>query len=473
MSLHPATIDAAHAGSLGDLARALERAGVGCCQWKGRWSQAHRPLMSDIDVLISPSDIHRFSAVAETVGFKMARPDARQYPGTLSWYAPSALAPKFIHLHLHYRLYVGHWLAPHRLPLEAPVLASARRTAALPLPSPEFELLLRVCWWASAREWRPSSAAARRRKAAAVADEIAYLLNRPSLPDVHDAAAAHLPAIDPDVCEAALLAMLHGKPDGGRPGRQLRRAIASLTDRTWVARAAHLFQMMPVVVARWRRRSHTPFCGGRVVAFVGGDGAGKSTAAQHTRDWLAGTFETAVVHLGLPPRSAATLAAGVLRRTAAVFGLGAAAPRGTLSVLRTVCTARDRYRLYRSLRARAERGTIVLCDRYPLPGLGPDGPAFGRSLPLPRTAVGRRLQRIESHYYRRIAPPDLVILLDVAPDVAARRKRDEDEAYVRTRVEEMCRQITWRRDPRVHVIDANRPLNDVLADVRRSVWEAL
>ena len=46
--------------------------------------------------------------------------------------------------------------------------------------------------------------------------------------------------------------------------------------------------------------------GGAIIALVGGDGAGKSTAVGAAHAWLAKYFETRTIHLGKPPQSWAT-----------------------------------------------------------------------------------------------------------------------------------------------------------------------
>jgi thymidylate kinase len=46
-----------------------------------------------------------------------------------------------------------------------------------------------------------------------------------------------------------------------------------------------------------------PASGGLLVAIVGGDGAGKSTAVSDLATWLAETYDTRTVHLGKPRRT--------------------------------------------------------------------------------------------------------------------------------------------------------------------------
>jgi thymidylate kinase len=81
------------------------------------------------------------------------------------------------------------------------------------------------------------------------------------------------------------------------------------------------------------------------------------------------------------------------------------------------------------------------------------------------------LRRIESSYYDRIAAPDLLIILRVNPATAVRRKPDEPEPYVRERAR-LVADIDWSRQ-RAQVVDAERPLRDVVRVIREHVWEAL
>jgi thymidylate kinase len=231
-------------------------------------------------------------------------------------------------------------------------------------------------------------------------------------------------------------------------------------------------------VGRPARRQRL-LCGGLVVAVLGGDGAGKTTTVSHLTEWLSCSLETRGMHLGKPPRSLATLAVAIARRLARWtqvrrwLGLSVPdEPSPLLLHLRALCIARDRYELYRRARREAARGRIVICDRYPTSYIrGMDGP----STMLPETTssnwLTRRIRQAESRMYDRILAPELAIVLRVDPEVAVARKTDEDAEYVRARSSEV-----WRLDLReapVHVLDANRPCADVLADARRVVWTHL
>src|SRR5213078_1329798 len=68
--------------------------------------------------------------------------------------------------------------------------------------------------------------------------------------------------------------------------------------------------------------------------------------------------------LARPPRSLTTLLVGGLLK--ARRALGPTDGTSVLDLLRHVCTARDRYRLFARARRCADAGGIALCERYPV-----------------------------------------------------------------------------------------------------------
>jgi thymidylate kinase len=146
---------------------------------------------------------------------------------------------------------------------------------------------------------------------------------------------------------------------------------------------------------------------------------------------------------------------------------------GYLQLLRWVCAARDRYRLYSKLRRFAGAGGIAICDRYLVPQISlMDGPNIARSVEASRmNRLVRLMLRAETSYYSRIMPADLLVVLRVEPEIAVRRKTDEDESHVRTRSRELW-EIDWS-DTRARVVDAGQPVGEVVARLRSLVWSEL
>jgi hypothetical protein len=194
------------------------------------------------------------------------------------------------------------------------------------------------------------------------------------------------------------------------------------------------------------------------------------------RGWLGGPFRVLTAHLGRPRRSLTTLLVGGLRKLRArvrrALGPGAANENGVdspgvLDLLRLVCTARDRYHLFMKARRAAAAGGIALCERYPIPqNRLLVGPEIARLLGHGReTALARWLLRAELSYYRRITPPDVVLVLMVDPEVAVQRKTTEPPDYVRARA-----RIIWETEwtaTGAHLVDAGRSLPESAATAAR------
>lgn len=213
------------------------------------------------------------------------------------------------------------------------------------------------------------------------------------------------------------------------------------------------------------------------VALVGADGAGKTTVGRR----LAGPGDPPITYLYMGVNLDASnamlpttrLAMGLKRRRAASSGGGSDAPgrradRGrsasrsllgeAKSLLRTSSwMAEEWYRQLLAWRA-SRRGHIVLFDRHFLP----DYYAHDVQPGARRRSLGSRLH---GFMLRHLYPvPDLVIVLDAPPEVLrARKNEDSLEFLAARRAEYLALEDVV---PRLHVVDATQPLDDVVDEVR-------
>jgi adenylate kinase family enzyme len=236
-----------------------------------------------------------------------------------------------------------------------------------------------------------------------------------------------------------------------------------------------------------------------MIAIVGGDGAGKSTAADALCTWLSKYFETTMVHMGKPAWSWTTITIRGVLKIGNLFGFyPVESPvRETLKqkslvspgypwLLREVCRARDRYWLYAKARRFAVSGGLVILDRFPLPEIrlmdGPLAADFVRQLaaspqaerfmsPHRASRLTKLLVKLEESYYDRIALPELLIVFRVDPEIAVQRKTDEDPTSVRERSTEIW-ELNWEHTD-AHIIDASKSKGDVLAELKALVWSDL
>ena len=191
---------------------------------------------------------------------------------------------------------------------------------------------------------------------------------------------------------------------------------------------------------------------GLLVVFEGLDQSGKQTQAERLRDRLASSGR-AVVLLSFPDYDTA------------IGGEIARALRGERSyradVMQLLYVANRYERRDEMLRQRAA-GTILLCDRYVASTI-----AYGEAQGLD----GAWLTLLQKY----LPQPDVTILLDIPPEVSARRKTTDRDAFERdlsllARVRESyLRQAEagWVR------IDATRDRDAITADVEAALASRL
>ena len=78
---------------------------------------------------------------------------------------------------------------------------------------------------------------------------------------------------------------------------------------------------------------------------------------------------------------------------------------------------------------------------------------------------------LEENYYQQIALPELLFVLRVDPEVAVRRKTEENASYVRERSNEI-----WNLDDQeldAYIVDASRGKEEVLSEIKQRIWSAL
>ncbi len=465
-----------------ELADRLRKAGVAYCHWKSNQA-IDRSLTgdNDLDLLVGRESMARFRTVAAELGLVPARslhnPTIDGIEDLIGWDQTSS---RFIHVQPHFKLVLGDDMTKSfHLPIEDAYLRSAGEDDLLPMPSPEMEYLVFVV--RMVLKHCPIEALAAR-KGRLTRTERAELdhLERSIDPDAVARLRADLlpmvPATTWDLCRRGI------EPDAGlavraRAGRVLPRSLRTLSIRPLAADTLLKF---------WRRRAYRPGgpkrpdSVGLLVGVVGSDGAGKSTVVGRLTSTLGQTFAVERIHLGKPPRGMLRRLAGRLLRTAASeetrSGLRAPAWHdhdthpGLAFVLWHLLIARDRRRAYVRARRLAGRGYIVVSDRFPLEIISNmDG---SRTTGLPRgSAAARWLSAREQAIYRTMVPPDLLIVLKVHPDIAAGRRPDQAEEFVRTRASEVFA-AEWDGTGAV-VIDAAATPDEVFRAAFEAVWSRL
>ena len=476
--------------------RILDERAISWCQWKST-IDLDRTLSgaSDLDLLVAREDQPALLEVLGQLGFREADPPPEKAAhGVRSFYGFDPGAPRLIHAHVHYQLMVGHDLSKgYRLPLEAEFLASAVREGDFRVPSRDLEFLAFVIRMILKRATLDSILRGRRRLSERDARELEWLAAESSPQGIRILLGSRLPGLDPAQLARFATAL---QPDSSARelwlcGRELRRSLAVRSPRQPLLDAVHRFQRGLRYRARraslGRTPRYRPAAGGFIVAAVGSDGAGKSTALDAIEQWLSRDMGVERVHLGHPPWSMATvlvrgglklLRAGLrpvrrqsrLNEAAAVNDF----PEPTIPELaKRILLARDRRLEYRKAARAAARGQIVLSDRFPLPGLvemdGPDIQRLleGRSL----TSRTRSAIDLEERIYRTIERPDLLFVLQLPPELSLARKPEDNPDRVARGSRELL-DFDWSLTNAI-VLDASRPAADIAGELKRQIWHRI
>ena len=415
-----------------ELVEHLDRADVRYCHWKSNLAiDRSASGENDLDLLIARSDANAFVGVLHELGFVRTTNPLTNVPGTASYYRYSEAGRRWINVHAHYQLVLGHDRTKnYRVPIEDAYLASATRLGIFPVPRAELEYVLLVIrlvlkyaiWDEIAWNQLRGNPSHPKESEQAELDELAARVDHD---EVATAIKEHLPYLDPQLfaaCEAALRA---DTPITSRvrAAARLERALQPFARSSPAADAWFRLSRRFDLAAR-RRLGHLPgnrpASGGAVVAIIGGDGSGKTTAVTDAVGWLRAAIDVRQIHLGKPPWSYTTqLTRAAAKGVAlAVAALDRTAPSPlTARLVETVttyrpllwhlCAARDRRLTYAGARRFVDRGGIVISDRYPHPLLHlMDVPQISRTTAGQLdTALVRAMSRAEIRSHDSIAPP--------------------------------------------------------------------
>ncbi|SED62992.1 hypothetical protein SAMN05444161_7480 [Rhizobiales bacterium GAS191] len=478
----------------------LRRQSISYCYWKAS-RRVHLALTgeSDLDLLIAKEDQHRAQAILLGRGFKLFPCVAyRDHPAILSFLGHDESSGQLLHLHLYFRLVVGApLLKNYRIPWEDAILARSVSHPTLPIhmldPASEALLLvIRSCLElhrsdpVTLRHWH-----ATQQKFALDRQELVPRVERATL---HGAATE---LMGRDLADRIADAFYSGAPleKDRRLRRLIRKHFAPYRSYNgvearvrsagralqWIAgglNKRHLHWPRP-----WARRAPG---GGLVIAMVGVDGSGKSTAVAAVRAWLGAEIDVMPIYFGtgdgrpslllLPLKLMMPLFMRLYRTKPKGASHGKISDRppgllyGALQTVWAMVVAREKRAKLIAARRAAERGLIVIADRYPqdeILGFN-DGPLLTRLRGIPQW-----LRRTEAAAYalaRRLSP-DLVIKLEVMPATAARREPDMDPTVIRDRIGAVKRLTFFAT--RIVSIDAEEPLAEVTRKIKREIWRQL
>lgn len=478
----------------------LRREAISYCYWKS--SNRIQSVLAgerDLDLLVAHQDQHRAQAILLELGLKHFPSIAtREHPAIESFLGYDQPSGRLIHLHLHFHLVVGERLHKnYSVPWEEQILERAQPHPTFPIklldPATEAVLLgvrscleLRYSDAIALRRWRTTCTrfAVDRKRLAETLDReqlarrASELLGNEVGPMLTDAIYDGQALEKNRRLRANVRQYLSPYRTYNAVEAPLRLAKRSLYWAVGVLNRFVLHRPRP-----WNRRAPG---GGCIIALTGIDGSGKSTVSASIRAWLGSEIDVMPVYFGTGAGRPSLLLFPFKLVAAALTPLLKVKPSGSshgtvskrapgllyglpLMVWAAVVAREKRSKLLAARRG-ASRGLLIVTDRYPQNEMSQfnDGPLLSRLAWAPpwllkwETAAYVLAQRL---------PPDIVIKLIVSPQTAARREPDMDPAVISARIDAIPR-LTFSA-ARLVSIDAEQPLADVIAAVKREIWNVL
>jgi thymidylate kinase len=478
------------------LCTVLNEQGIQYCHWKSN-AALDRSLRgeNDLDLLVSRADAGKFTDILSNLEFKLAHePSNTEIPGILNYYGYDARSDVLVHVHAHYQLILGHdGSKNYHLPIEKEYLASAVACGLLKIPSAEFELFVFVIRMVLKHSAWDSILTRQGRLTPSEQHELRYYLEVVTQDNVNHILRTLLPWFDGKLFEACLDSLQTSYPIWKRiqAANQLQNLLTVYARHPRIIAVGMNLQWRISDILRRRvfqNGSKKHFSnGGLLIGVVGGDGAGKTTLVNELTRWFSKNFQTTQFHLGKPEWSFGTiLVRGILKigRTAGLYPFERAEILYTTDeraipfpgypwLIREVCTARDRWLTYQKAQKVSTNGSLVICDRYPLPQIKlMDGAQVARMTGgVRQNWFIKWMAQLEEYYYSQMLLPDILIVLKLTPEIAVSRKTDESPKTVYPRSNEIW-DIDWSLIP-AHVIDASRPVEEIACEVKSLVWSYL
>ncbi len=490
---------------LSQLFQGLNAQAVRYCHWKSTHN-LDKALRggTDLDLLVDRADATRFREMLLGWGFKpFVSAPRRQYPAVEDYIGFDPQIGALVHLHVHYRLVLGdQYTKNYVLPLEHIFLTNTQLKLGVRVPVPELETIILIL--RSLLKYRDRDALrdllklpGRGGLPASTLKEFEGLLAQTDLDRLAEAVNCHMDFLPRDLV-LDFVRTIHESPrDGARLVRLRGRArrVLSPYQRVGSLRArldyyrTMLIQGLPIKRLRdyfLADRHKKSAAGGLGVAFIGTDGAGKSTVVKQIVKWLSWRVNVHVFYMGTTHPSFVTkimkalstgghgLYAGCKRFLGQDNRVTRSAQRldRVLTDSRMLAEGKDRYGRYLAGQRKMAQGAVVIYERYPLKavcidGRPMDGPRIAASRDL-ENGMSTRLARAEEDLYKKIRPPDHVVVLRVRPEVSLARKPE----HRRERIEAKAQALDDFAQDGLNVteVNAEQPLDQVLVQIKSAIW---
>lgn len=466
------------------------------CHWKSniRLDEAVSG-KTDLDLLVDRSQTLIFEKVLLNFNIiKLKAPKFKQYPSMEDYLGYDRQTGNLFHLHIHYRLILGEkHFKGHFIPIEQQYLHSAFSDPKynLKVPDPQLELAVLVVRILFKTDMRQLLSAMVKRGSPvpiALEKEIQFLLKQIDNENLFKEIKETVPELPYEIIEEYLELRTQKKLTSKQLFRLKRKMLKFFIQYRWISTGANwikLFVSKVIKIFSWNFLSRKKLeKGGLTIAIIGSDGAGKSTVISDIIPWLGWKIDVQSFYMGSKINSLKTKIIKNFRinskRIAKLIHLISFKKRNFLTekaysiaeyfeFLHLVYLGKDRRDRFKQGCAQAILGKLIFFDRFPLPELYEfmDGPSQDKNL----SSKFPELDRLEKSQYEEIKMPDHIIALHVEPETALHRKPDHNSDIVKAK----AKAISGLSDNKIQMthIDANRPYEAVIRDVKDAIWRLI
>jgi len=475
----------------------LEARHIRYCHWKSNIRLAEAlGGDDDVDLLIDRCDASEFYRILFDTGFKLAKSRGGiGHPGVVHALAIDENRIELVHLHIYFQIVSGDSLVKnYRFSIEDALLHHTRMLNGVRVPTPEAELVV-FSVRAALKHADLVEILIARRDADKLADEMKWLRDSSRLDVSTGLCAKWFPELHPALFLNVVASFADRETTIWTRIVLGRRVARALSDRRRYRNVRAVFcqirHLAVLLLGRMRGRRDLVFqTGGMIVALVGPKATGKSTLSSELAKCFGDHLDVVRFHVGKPPPTALTWIAHMLVPAARWLCPGETSGAyenserrsekrySLLFIIRAVLLAYDRRILLRRAQRNSASGTLVICDRYPATTIGAIDTSCFDDMAIERchSHLKRRLMLQERSIYQSLPRPNLVVRL-IAPietairrDFARAKESGPDADAVRRR---------WTLEKNgefataVVAIETDRPLDETVAAIARTVWAAL
>ena len=445
--------------------------------WKGNTHLLHSlEGKTDIEMLVHPNDRQEFEAILKKRFYKKLNAQPwNVYPGIEDWLGFDEDTGNLLHLHTHYNLATGIKNGKY---LQLPWLEQFFRhlkfdeLTGWPIPIPEMEtivLLIRI--HANMLHNKPVIPVPKQ-------NELRGLLSNIQLPRFRDLChelQLKVPAylhidINSIVQDHNVRTMIHLS---SLFYHQLSRCIKTNSPLAALTAFYHKYFLKTNRFAGWfkgpAQLKKTIPAGGKIIALVGSDGSGKSTLCNDLIKWLTFKIDAHYFYLGKRP-FIKSYDQQLFSTTNFCFNNGIISKyfRKLAGNFYYTLLIHKKIKMLQLANRLRQKNSVVICDRFPQKDI--TGYFDGPKLPAGKN---NWFSRLEMKQFQKLSTTeaDIVFRLNVSPEMASRRKPEHDYKMI----EQKCNTLSKISFGHAKVIDvdAGRPYEQVLFEIKRKIWENL